>query len=43
VITAFTFGCAWAALTSMLTILAWATGERRIARCSIPLSWMSST
>ena len=27
----------------MLTIRACATGDRRIARCSIPLSWMSST
>ena len=40
--TATTLGWASAALVSMLTMRAWATGERRMARCSIPGSWMSS-
>jgi hypothetical protein len=43
VMTARTLGCSRAAETSMLFILAWANGLRRIAECSIPGSWMSST
>jgi hypothetical protein len=43
VMTALTFGCASAAAVSIETILAWASGLRSTAPCSIPLSWMSST
>ena len=43
VITASTLGCASAAVASTETILACASGLRRIAPCSIPGSAMSST
>ncbi len=43
VMTALTFGCASAADVSIETMRACAYGLRRMAPCSIPGSWTSST